>query len=219
MNYIRVLIADDHSLMRKGLKQILELEKDIKVIGQAVDGKEAVDMCIKCQPDVVLMDINMPVLNGIQAVKKIRESGSESKIIMLTIHENREYLLKTIKVGAEGYILKDAEVDHLIEAIRNVYRGETYIQPNLTTYLIKEFSKSNRRTTEKDECNLTRREREVLELIAEGMNNREIADELFISEKTVKNHVSNIFRKIDVNDRTQAAIFAFKNNMVDNNIV
>jgi len=217
MNKIRVMIADDHSLMRKGLEQILELEDDIEVIDQACNGQEAVDKAMALQPDVILMDINMPVKNGITAIKELKQRGCSSRIIVLTIHEDREYLLESINSGASGYVMKDAEADHLIEAIRNVYRGETYIQPNITAKLkqsseIKNALDLNKKLFDKNK--LTQRELEVLLLIAEGKNNREIADELFISEKTVKNHVSNIFKKIDVCDRTQAAIYVFKNHLV-----
>ncbi|NLO81816.1 MAG: response regulator transcription factor [Clostridiales bacterium] len=215
MEKIRVLIADDHSLIRKGLEQVLELEDDIEVIGEASNGKEVVEKTMELKPDVVLMDINMPVQNGIYAIREIKEKGCRAKIIILTIHDDREYLLEAIRMGAEGYIMKDADVDHLIKAIRDVYRGETYIQPNLSSELIKDIGKVTYRSLKRqfEENNLTPREIEVLMLIADGKNNKEIADELFISEKTVKNHVSNIFRKIDVSDRTQAAIYVFKNNL------
>ncbi|NLJ67469.1 MAG: response regulator transcription factor [Clostridiales bacterium] len=216
MNMIRVMIADDHSLMRKGLQQILELEDDIRVIGQAKNGKEAVELGLTVAPDIILMDINMPIKNGLQAIKELKERGCPAQIIVLTIHEDREYLLKSIKAGASGYVMKDAESDHLIEAIRDVYNGQTYVQPNITTGLIKEFDEAQKsdmnRKLEYDKYdNLTQREIEVLLLIAEGKNNREIAEELFISDKTVKNHVSNIFKKIDVSDRTQAAVYVLKN--------
>ena len=211
---INVVIADDHSLMRQGLKQIIELENDIKVIGQASNGQEAIDIVNKLNPDIILMDINMPVMNGLEAIKIIKESNCNSKIIALTIHEDREYLFKTLQVGADGYILKDSESDVLLSAIRNVYNGQNYIQPTLTGELVKEFNRVIRResTFQRDEI-LTSREIEVLELIAEGMLNKEIARKLFISEKTVKNHVSNIFKKLNVSDRTQAAIYALKNDI------
>ena len=214
---IKVMIADDHSLMRKGLQQILELEDDIRVIAQAKDGKEAVEKALLTKPDVILMDINMPNKNGLEAIKELKEKGSTSRIIVLTIHEDREYLRKSMKAGASGYIMKDAESDHLIEAIRVVYNGEKYIQPNIA-YSINNLEKDNDDISTRDiikeleQDNLTQREIEVLLLIAEGKNNREIADELFISDKTVKNHVSNIFKKIDVSDRTQAAVYVFKKN-------
>jgi len=215
MDKIKVLIADDNSLIRKGLEQLLELEGDIEVIGEASNGKEAVEKAIQLNPDVILMDVNMPVQNGVNAIRELKENGCKAKVVVLTIHDDQEYLVEAVKVGADGYIMKDAEVDHLIKAIRDVYRGETYIQPNLTSRLIRDFEKMTYHSVKKqfEENNLTQREIEVLMLIADGKNNREIADELYISEKTVKNHVSNIFRKIDVSDRTQAAIYVFKNNL------
>ncbi|SKC64062.1 response regulator [Maledivibacter halophilus] len=213
-NKIRILIVDDHSLMRQGLKQILEIESDIEVVGLAGDGEEALEKCLKLKPHVILMDINMPHMNGIQALRRIKDMGIDTKVIMLTIHEDREYLFETVNIGAEGYVLKDAESDSLVRAIRNVYGGESYIHPSLATEFVREY-KNRGKTTGKEQGKnkLTRREYEVLTLIAEGLNNKEIGENLFISEKTVKNHVSNIFKKIEVNDRTQAAIYAFKHNI------
>ena len=214
---IHVAIADDHAMVRQGLKQILELEDDIEVIAQASNGEEALDIARKEQPDVILMDINMPGMNGLQAIKEIKDEKMPSKIIVLTIHEDREYLFKTLHMGAEGYVLKDADpnvLNVLIEAIRSVNSGESYIQGNMTKELVKEFKRITLNNKEKRESsNLTSREKEVLELIAEGLINREIAKKLYISEKTVKNHVSNIFKKLNVSDRTQAAIYAYKNNI------
>jgi DNA-binding NarL/FixJ family response regulator len=213
-NRISVLIADDHSLIRQGLKQILELESDIVVIAQASNGSEAIQLAREYKPDVILMDINMPGINGLQAIEQIKDDKISSRIIVLTIHEDREYLFKTLQMGAEGYVLKDAEPKVLIEAIRNVHSGRSYIQSNMTMELVKEFNRVTLHEKEKhDDNNLTSREVEVLELIAEGMINKEIAKQLYISEKTVKNHVSNIFRKLNVSDRTQAAIYAFKHNI------
>lgn len=211
---IRVLIADDHSMVRQGLKQILELEQDMVVVAQASNGEEAVRLAREYKPDVILMDINMPGINGLQAIKELKLERHPSKVIVLTIHEDREYLFKTLQMGAEGYVLKDAEPSVLIEAIRNVHRGQSYIQPNMTRELVKEFNRITLHEKEKqEENNLTSREIEVLQLIAEGMINKEIAKQLYISEKTVKNHVSNIFKKLNVSDRTQAAIYAFKHNI------
>jgi len=211
---ISVMIADDHPMLRQGLKQILELERDIAVVAQATDGNEAVRYAEEFKPDVILMDINMPGINGLQAIDEIKQKKLPSKIIVLTIHEDREYLFKTLRMGAEGYVLKDAEPAVLVEAIRSVKAGQSYIQPNMTTELVKEFNRVTLRDREKrEENNLTSREIEVLELIAEGMINKEIARKLYISEKTVKNHVSNIFKKLNVSDRTQAAIYAFKHNI------
>jgi len=214
MNKIKVLIADDHAMVRQGLKTILELEEDINVVSQASNGEEAVLRAREQKPDVILMDINMPVLNGLQAIKMLKDEDSRYRIIVLTLHQDREYLFKTLQLGCEGYVLKDAESSVLIEAIRSVYNKQTYIQPNMTGELVKEFNRVT--LIEQDKSitnNLTNREIEVLKLIAEGMINKEIAKNLFISEKTVKNHISNIFKKLDVNDRTQAAIYAFKHNI------
>jgi len=214
MKTINVIVADDHSMVRHGIKQILEMESDIVVTAQASNGREAVDLANTYKPDVVLMDINMPILNGLQAVKEIRELGLETKVIMLTINDDREYLFKSLQSGAQGYVLKDAEPSVLIDAVRNVASGETYIQSNMTTELVKEFNRVTQKEKEKEfETNLTAREVEVLDLIADGLLNKEIAKKLYISEKTVKNHVSSIFRKLNVSDRTQAAIYAFKNNL------
>ncbi|HEY8348848.1 MAG TPA: response regulator transcription factor [Clostridia bacterium] len=211
---IKVLIADDHPLFRQGIKQILELEKDITVVAQAANGDDAVQLAREQKPDVILMDINMPGSNGLQAIKEIKDENINSKIIVLTIHEDREYLIKTIQMGAEGYVLKDAEPQVLIDAIRNVHMGQSYIQPNMTKELVMEFNRITLNNRERNgENRLTAREREVLKLIAEGMINKEIATKLYISEKTVKNHVSSIFRKLNVSDRTQAAIYAIKHNI------
>ena len=153
-------------------------------------------------------------MNGIQTLRRLKDMDNTIKIIMLTFHEDREYLFETINLGANGYVLKDAESESLIKAIRDVFNGESYIYPTLATELVKEFNRREEKGKQKTNVdNLTKREYEVLTLIAEGFNNREIANHLFISEKTVKNHVSNIFKKINVSDRTQAAIYAYKNNI------
>lgn len=209
---ITVIIVDDHALMREGLKKILELDDDIDVIGQAGDGEEALEKIKEHKPDVVLLDINMPKVSGIEVLRRAKDLGIESKIIMLTIHDDREYLQETIKIGANGYVLKDSDADSLIKAIKDVAKGKTYVQPSIATLLVEEIKEEEDEVTVKINS-LTKREYEVLTVIAEGLNNREIAERLFISEKTVKNHVSNIFRKLEVNDRIQAAIFAFKNNI------
>lgn len=216
MNKIRVVIADDHAMVREGLKQILELEQDIVVVAQASNGEEAVKLAKECHPDVILMDINMPGMNGLQAIKEMKTKNVPTRIIVLTIHEDREYLFKTLQMGAEGYVLKDADSAVLVEAVRSVSKGQSYIQSNMTKELVREFNRVTINEKGKsEENNLTARELEVLELIAEGMINKEIAKCLFISEKTVKNHVSNIFKKLNVSDRTQAAIYAFKHNITN----
>lgn len=210
MSTINVLIADDHPIVRQGISQILELEDDIEVVGKATNGEEAVKMVCNLKPDVVLMDINMPILNGIQAMQRLKEEGCESKVIVLTIHTEKEYLIKTVQLGALGYVLKDAESSILIEAIRKVHNGGTYIPSDLAAELIKGYGAALKKSEDNE---LTERELEVLKAIADGMSNKEIASALYISEKTVKNHISNIFRKLNISDRTQAAIYAIKHGL------
>lgn len=213
MKRIRVLIAEDHLMVREGLKQLIELEIDIEVIALASNGEEAIEKIIESKPDLALIDINMPKMNGLEVLEYIRKNKIECKVLILTIHNEVEYLLKAVESGVDGYVLKDSEADVLIKAIRTINEGESYIQPNLASKL---FEKINNREKNKDrKLSLTKREYEVLKLITLGMLNKEIADSLGISEKTVKNHVSNIFKKIKVSDRTQAAVYAIKNNYVD----
>lgn len=213
MSKIKVIIADDHALIREGIKKLLELEHGIEIVAVAADGVEAIEAIDRHNPDVVLLDINMPNMNGIECLKEIKTNYKKVKVIMLTIHEDSEYLIKTINIGAEGYVLKDADVSSLVKAIRNVVAGEAYIHPTLSSVLVKAYQRKEIRKEPYDEVALTKREFEVICLISRGFNNKEIANELFISEKTVKNHVSNIFKKIKVNDRTQAALYAIKNNI------
>jgi len=210
---ISLMIADDHVLMRQGLKQLLELEEDIAVIAQSGDGEETVKKALEYNPDVILLDINMPSMNGIEVLRRLKDLGTMSKIIMLTIHQDREYLFETMKIGADGYVLKDSDADSLIKAIRDVNMGKTYIQPSIASMLVEGLEEKDSNKELDKIRQLTKREYEVLSLIAGGLSNKDIADKLFISEKTVKNHVSSIFKKLDVNDRIQAAIFAFKNDI------
>jgi two-component system, NarL family, response regulator DegU len=212
MECINIIIADDHRMIREGLKQLLELDGDIKVIGEAGDGVSCVDLIDEKNPDVVLLDINMPLMNGLQVLEKLKENKCKSKILILTIHNEIEYLMKAVDIGVDGYVLKDSESDLLRKAIFSVYNGESYIQAELIP-LLKEKMES--KDLFADENILTKREMEVLKLITEGLFNKEIAYHLSISEKTVKNHVSNIFKKISVSDRTQAAVYAIRNNIVE----
>lgn len=208
---INVLIADDHRMVREGIKQLLELDGDIKVIGEANDGEECLELIDKITPDVVLLDINMPKMNGLQVLQKLRQGRRKQKVLILTIHNEIEYLVKAVEIGVKGYVLKDSELSVLKAAIFTVFEGDTYIQPSLAPLLKEKLEEPVQNIDEA----LTRREVEVLKLLAEGLYNKEIAYKLDISEKTVKNHVSNIFKKIDVSDRTQAAIYAIKNSIVE----
>jgi two-component system response regulator DegU len=214
MKTITVMIAEDHSMIREGLKQLLELEPDIRVISSLSDGQSVVDNYLSIKPDIVLMDINMPVLNGLDALDRLMELDSKAKVVMLTIHQDREYLLKALELGALGYILKDADSRVLIEAVRSVHNGQTYIQPSMANELVNEYKRMKKAKEEPGNL-LTAREIDVLRCLTKGMLNKEIARELFISEKTVKNHISSIFRKLDVQDRTQAAVYAIKNRIAE----
>jgi len=212
MKKINVMIADDHSLIREGLKQLLEFDGTIKVVCEASNGVECLDKLHTFNPDVLLLDINMPEMNGIEVLKKMKEDQSQIKVLILTVHNETDYLMKAVDIGVDGYILKDSESQELKKAIKAVKDGENYIQPSLIPALNNQLVN---RDTDKDKISsLTNRELEVLVQVANGMFNKEIATNLNISERTVKNHISNIFKKIDVSDRTQAAVFAIKNNII-----
>ena len=211
---INIAIVDDHNVVREGIRQLLEIDGDIKVVGEARDGYECMEMLKHTIPDVLLLDINMPNMNGLQVLEKIRNIGIKVKVLILTIHNEIDYLIKSMKIGVNGYVLKDSDSKDLKKAICAVYRGEKYIQPNLTPILKETLRRRAENRASEFEL-LTKRELQVLELLSEGLLNKEIAYKLDISEKTVKNHISNIFKKINVSDRTQAAIYAIKNNIVD----
>ena len=211
---INIMIADDHSMVREGLKQLLELDGDITVIAEANNGKQCIELLDEKITDVLLLDINMPNMNGLQVLRYVRESKKKVKVLILTIHNEVEYLVRAVETGVDGYVLKDSDSSLLKKAIFSVYRGETFIQPELAPMLkVKLEEKSN--SLNSLDYTLTKREIEVLKLLAEGLFNKEIAYMLAISEKTVKKHVSNIFKKINVSDRTQAAVYAIRNNYVE----
>ena len=206
------MITDDHAMIREGIKRLLEFDGDIKVIAEAGDGEECLELLKEVNPDVLLLDINMPKKNGIEVLEKIREDKLTLKVLMLTVHNEVEYLVKAVDIGVNGYILKDSESAELKKAIESVVNGENYIQPSLIPML---NAKLVSRDTDKDKIDqLTKRELEVLIKVANGMFNKEIANSLNISERTVKNHISNIFKKIQVSDRTQAAVFAIRNDII-----
>lgn len=206
------MIADDHILMREGIKQLLEFDGKIEVIAEANDGEECLEKLKTVKPEVLLLDINMPKKNGIEVLKSIRNQNLKVKVLILTVHNEIEYLLKAVDIGVDGYILKDSESAELKRAIMTVLEGESYIQSSLIPAL---NSRLIARDVDKEKIDsLTKRELEVLVQVANGMFNKEIANALNISERTVKNHLSNIFRKIEVSDRTQAAVFAIKNDII-----
>lgn len=209
---IRVILADDHVMLREGIRQLLEFDKTIEVVAEANDGVECLEKLDSVQADILLLDINMPNMNGLDTLQELKKKKNKIKVLVLTVHEEVEYLVKAIDLGVEGYILKDSGSMELRKAIHTVLSGESYIQPNLIPalnhYLI-------HKDEDKEKLNsLTKREIEVLIEVANGNFNRDIALHLNISERTVKNHMVSIFKKIDVADRTQAAVFAIKNNLV-----
>ena len=207
---IEINIADDHMMIREGLKQLLELDGTMKVIAEANDGEECLNLLNKkIHPDILLLDINMPKKNGIEVLEYIKQNKIPVKVLILTVHNEVEYLLKAVDIGIDGYLLKDSSYDELKEAIDVIISGNTYIQPSLLPAL-NESMEDYALDKEKIEW-LTKRELDVLRLISKGCSNKKISDELTISERTVKNHISHIFRKIDVQDRTQAAVFAIRN--------
>lgn len=223
----KIAIIDDHQLFREGVKRILEFEKSFDIVAEGDDGKEAVSLVDKYRPDVVLMDINMPDTNGVEATRLLIDDYPETKVIILSIHDDENYVTHALKSGASGYLLKEMDADALIEAVKVVAEGGSYLHPRVTHNLVKEYrrlatNESLGRGAFKQKVEirrplhlLTRRECEVLQLLADGKSNRGIGEALFISEKTVKNHVSNILQKMNVNDRTQAVVVAIKNGWVE----
>lgn len=210
---IRVMIADDHVMIREGLKNLIEFDENIRVVEEAGNGKECLDKLNAVNPDILLLDINMPEMSGIEILKFLSKKKRRPKILMLTVHNETEYLMKAVDMGADGYILKDSDSRELIRAITCVYNGDKFIQPSLIPSL---NSKLIARDMDKDKtASLSNRELEVLKLVATGLSNKDISDKLCISERTVKNHLSNVFRKIDCADRTQAAVFCIRNGLVE----
>lgn len=212
-NTIRLFLCDDHALFRQGVRKLVELEKDIIVVGEASNGQEMLDSLKKTGPDVILMDIGMPHMDGVTATYKAKKILPHAKIVILTVYEDEPHIFQAIKAGAMGYLLKDVSIDELLEAIRRVNKGEALIQPVIATKVLKEFTLLDKRKVEEGDkfySDLTEREKEVLRLIALGGTNKEIALKLDISQKTVKNHLSNIFQTLHINNRTQAAIYALE---------
>ena len=210
---IRVLLADDHPVVRHGLRAFLQLQEDLDIVGEAGDGVEAVAQVKKLQPHVVLLDLVMPRLDGIDAIRQIREASPTTRVIVLTTFADDEKVFPAVKAGAAGYLLKDVEPRELAEAIRTVNSGQGLLHPSITAKLMQEFAGGQERADVVEA--LTDREMDVLRLIAQGKSNREIAREFVLSEKTVKTHVSNILAKLHLADRTQAALYAVRNRLVE----
>ena len=215
---IRVIVADDHALFRRGLEMVLASEDDIEVVAEAGDGAEVVELAVEHMPDLVLMDVRMPVQGGIAAAKAIRDAAPHTKILMLTISDEEEDLYDAIKAGANGYLLKEISIDEVADAIRSVHAGQSLISPSMASKLLTEFAAMARKGEERQQMptpRLTDREMEVLALVAQGMNNRDIAKELFISENTVKNHVRNILEKLHLHSRMEAVVYAVREKLLE----
>jgi DNA-binding NarL/FixJ family response regulator len=214
------MIVDDHALFRRGLEMVLEEEDDIELVGQASDGEEATEKAGESLPDVVLMDIRMPRSSGIDACRAMKEAAPSMKIVMLTISDEEEDLFEAIRAGASGYLLKDIPLDEVADAVRAVHGGQSLISPAMAGKLLTEFATLARRSEEErpqqlPAPKLTDREMEVLKLVAKGMNNRDIARELFISENTVKNHVRNILEKLQIHSRMEAVMIALRDKLIE----
>ena len=218
---IKILIADDHALLRQGIKRVLNFEDDLEVIGEAEDGQEALARTLIMQPDVLLLDLNMPGLSGLEVAKKLKQADCKTRIIALTIHDSDNYVLELLKNGALGYLLKDVEPAVLVKAIHVVNDGNAFVYPMLAERLFGSVAISDNVESKAKEIldesrgeRLTAREMDVLECIAKGFSNNDISKALGLSEKTVKNHLTSIFHKLKVNDRTQALVYVLKNKII-----
>ncbi len=215
---VRILIADDQALFRRGIGTVLATEIDIDIVGEAEDGEEAVAKTQALEPDLVVMDVRMPRLSGIEAARRIRESNPETKILMLTVSDEESDLYEAIKAGANAYLLKEISVDEVASVIRAVMRGESLISPSMASKLLHEFNALARQVDERERLPapvLTSRELEVLRMVARGMSNKEVAEALYISENTVKNHVRNILDKLHLHSRMEAVMYAVRNRLLD----
>ena len=215
MNKIRVLLADDHTILRDGIRALLDDQADIEVIGEAGDGQATVKMTAQLQPDVVVMDIAMPLLNGLEATRQIQRDFPQVKVLILTMHDNEEYIRQVLAAGALGYVLKDAAARDLLGAIRAVYQGEAVLSPAITRLVIEDYLRWGDIRPPDSSNGLTSREREVLQLIAEGYTNKEIAEILCISIKTVQSHRTNLMSKLDLHDRGELIKYAIQKKIID----
>ncbi|MBP6470553.1 MAG: response regulator transcription factor [Chloroflexi bacterium] len=217
MSKIKLLLADDHAVVRSGLRMLLEAQPDMEIVAEAENGRETIEKVLTFQPDIVLMDIEMPGMNGIEATRKIKEESPETAVLALTMYEDDQYFFEMLKAGAAGYIPKRAAPDALVNAIRTVKKGEVFLYPSMAAYLVEDYLQRDEapEEDEADVVDLTTREREVLVLIAEGLSNGEISEKLVISIKTVDRHRENIMRKLNIHNRIDLVKFALKKGMID----
>ncbi|MGB3702838.1 MAG: response regulator transcription factor [Anaerolineales bacterium] len=215
MSPIRVLLADDHTILREGIRALIEDQEDMEVVGEAENGQATVKMVAQLLPDVVVMDIAMPLLNGLEATRQIRRDFPQVKVLILTMHENEEYIRQVLTAGALGYVLKDAAARDLLGAIRTVYQGEAVLSPAITRLVIEDYLRWGDIRPEDTTNGLTAREREVLQLIAEGYTSKEIAGILSLSVKTVQSHRTNLMNKLDLHDRGELIKYAIQKKIID----
>jgi len=215
MSKIRILIADDHNIVREGVRMILDGQEDFEVVGEASTGRQAVEEARRLRPDVVVMDISMPDMNGIEATSKIRSELSDTQVMGLTMHEDESYVFELLKAGAAGYVLKRAASEDLVSAVRAAHQGEAFLYPTVAKMVVQDFLQ---RATPQEQATLdglTAREREVLTLIAEGLTNQEIAGRLYISIKTVQTHRAHIMEKLNLHDRTELVRYAIRKGLIE----
>ncbi len=215
MKKIRILLVDDHTILRDGLRALLESEPDLKVVGEAEDGRQAVTLACQQEPDVVLMDISMPLLNGLEATRQIKRQCPNVKVLILSMYDNEEYIRQALEAGAMGYILKDAAARELTSAIRDVYRGEAVLSPAVTRLVIEDYLRWGGIRPVEEADGLSPREREVLQLIAEGHTNKQIAEILNISIKTVQAHRTSLMQKLDLHDRGELIKYAIQKKIIE----
>jgi len=212
---VRVLVVDDQQLIRDGIASMLDVQEGVVVVGTAKNGQDAIEQAVSLKPDIVLMDIHMPIMDGIEATEKLRRQLPDSQVVMLTTFDDESYIIRSLQAGACGYLLKDIPVDDLAQAVKLAHTGVYQLAPEVAGKLVGNLNIVNQsKTLEPAEIDLTKRELEVLNLIARGATNREIAEQLFVSEGTVKNHVSNILNRLGLRDRMQAALFAVEHGLV-----
>lgn len=211
---IRVVLVDDHTLLRDGIRAMLALSKEIEVVGEAGDGQAGIDLVAQIQPDVVLMDIAMPVLDGLEATRRIKDRFKKVKVLILTQHENREYVFPILKAGADGYVLKKAAGTELVSAIKAVHDGGTFLYPSVAKAVVEDYLRPDGTINDRRHSKLTDREIEILKLVAEGKSNQEIADMLCLSVKTVTGHRTNIMEKLDIHSRTELVKYAIRTGLI-----
>ncbi len=215
MKKIRVLLVDDHAILREGIKALLEKQDNIEVIAEAADGREAIPKVAQSRPDVVVLDISMPMMDGLESTRQIKRENPDIKVLVLTMHDNEEYFFQLLRAGASGYVTKKSVSRELVSAIEAVYRGDSFFCPSMAKFLLSDFLRLDKAVENIDQEDLTPREREIVKLIAEGYTNQQIADLLHRSVKTIESHRSNILRKLDIHDSIELVKYAVRKKLIE----